>query len=155
MVVVVDEVEIVVVAEVAVAMSVLALAIGSSSDASDGSSSNSRCSTSNSSSNASLAVKFRNLAGILAHKRETTKDLKNYRPISLFVSVIYKMMMKVITTRISDTLDANQPKRTGRDPQWILSNRPYPHPYPFKEEIEDRKPLCMTFVDYEKTFDTV
>lgn len=53
----------------------------------------------------------KNTTVILMHKKGDS-DLKNYRPINL-LPIVYKLLTKVIRTRISGTRDSNQP----REPQ--------------------------------------
>lgn len=53
----------------------------------------------------------KNTTVILMHKKGDS-DLKNYRPINL-LPIVYKLLTKVIKTRISGTRDSNQP----REPQ--------------------------------------
>ena len=45
---------------------------------------------------------------ILLHKKGDQKNISNYRPISL-LNNIYKLFTKIITNRITRTLDENQP----------------------------------------------
>ena len=46
---------------------------------------------------------------ILLHKKGDQKNISNYRPISL-LNNIYKLFTKIITNRITRTLDENQPR---------------------------------------------
>ena len=46
---------------------------------------------------------------ILLYKKGDNKELGNYRPITL-LSVIYKVFSKIITNRLTQTLDENQPR---------------------------------------------
>lgn len=50
---------------------------------------------------------------------DSQKDLRNHGPISL-LSVINEVFAKVITTRISDTLDSNQ---TGKQKASAVESR--------------------------------
>ena len=50
---------------------------------------------------------------MIIFKKGNKKDLKNYRLICL-LSNIYKVLMKVLSTRLEKTLDENQPReQTG------------------------------------------
>ena len=51
---------------------------------------------------------WRSSRTVILHKKGDRDDLRNYRPISL-LSVLYKLYMKIILTRISRTLDEAQP----------------------------------------------
>lgn len=46
---------------------------------------------------------------VLLHKKGSKEEIGNYRPISL-MSNIYKVFSKVILSRITTTLDENQPR---------------------------------------------
>jgi hypothetical protein len=46
---------------------------------------------------------------ILLHKKGDTKDLKNYRPITL-MSTFYKLFTRILGNRVEQTLDENQPR---------------------------------------------
>ena len=46
---------------------------------------------------------------ILLHKKGDQKNISNYRPISL-LNNIYKLFTKIITNRITRTVDENQPR---------------------------------------------
>ncbi len=47
-----------------------------------------------------------NASIILIHKKGDIKDLKNYRPVSVLAAT-YKLFTKIITNRVSATLDSN------------------------------------------------
>ena len=92
---------------------------------------------------------------ILLHKKGAKDELNNYRPISL-ISNLYKVFSKIITRRITKTLDQNQPNeqagfRTGFST--------IDHLQAVKQIIEKSEeynlPLYLAFVDYKKAFDTV
>ena len=81
--------------------------------------------------------------------------MKIYRPISL-LSVIYKLFTKVVTNRISDSLDAHQPReQAGFRSGYSTTDHIHALNQIIERTNEYRKPLCMAFIDYEKAFDSV
>ena len=92
---------------------------------------------------------------ILLYKKGEKEDLKNYRPICL-LSQVYKVFTKIITKRITSTLDEQQPReqagfRRGfstRDHLFCLTQV-------LERSREYKLPLCAVFVDFEKAFDSV
>ena len=51
---------------------------------------------------------WQNVVMVLLHKKGNTKDIKNYRPISL-LDIIYKVFSHIILQWILQTLDFHQP----------------------------------------------
>ncbi|KAK6755599.1 hypothetical protein RB195_014147 [Necator americanus] len=92
---------------------------------------------------------------VLIHKKGDREDLRNYRPICL-LSVLYKVFTKIILTRISRTLDEAQPQEQAGFRQGFSC---LDHIQTVSKVIEVcreyRLPLVLTFVDYEKAFDSV
>ncbi|KAK6758528.1 hypothetical protein RB195_016012 [Necator americanus] len=92
---------------------------------------------------------------VLIHKKGDRGDLRNYRPICL-MSVLYKVFTKIILTRISRTLDEAQPQEQVGFRQGFSC---LDHIQTVSRVIEVcreyRLPLVLTFVDYEKAFDSV
>ena len=98
---------------------------------------------------------WKNATIILLHKKGDKKDLKNYRPISL-LSVTYKLFTKVITARISDSLDSSQPREQAGFRSGFSTTDHIHTLTQIREKVNEyRKPLCMAFIDYEKAFDSV
>ncbi|EYB88154.1 hypothetical protein Y032_0252g247 [Ancylostoma ceylanicum] len=92
---------------------------------------------------------------ILLHKKGDSADLKNYRPISL-LSVLYKLLTKVINQRIENILDAEQSREQAGFRKGYST---VDHLHAMNELIERsneyQMPLFIAFIDYEKAFDTV
>ncbi|KAK6734702.1 hypothetical protein RB195_018101 [Necator americanus] len=92
---------------------------------------------------------------VLIHKRGDREDLRNYLPICM-LSVLYKVLTKIILTRISRTLDEAQPQEQAGFRQGFSC---LDHIQTVSRVIEVcreyRLPLVLTFVDYEKAFDNV
>ncbi|EYC11015.1 hypothetical protein Y032_0053g2428 [Ancylostoma ceylanicum] len=92
---------------------------------------------------------------ILLHKKGDSAELKNYRPISL-LSVFYKLLTKVITQRVENILDAEQPREQAGFRRGYSA---VDHIHAMNELIERsneyRIPLFIAFIDYEKAYDTV
>ena len=98
---------------------------------------------------------WKNAIIILLFKKGEKEDIRNYRPISL-LSVLYKILMKVLTNRLQKQLDAVQPKEQAGFRSGFST---IDHIHTIREIIERSNefelPLCMAFVDYEKAFDSV
>lgn len=96
-----------------------------------------------------------NAVVILLHKKGDQKDLANYRPISLLCSM-YKIFTKIICTRITKTLDENQPREQAGFRRGFSTTD---HLQAINQLIEKmheyNRPLCVAFIDYEKAFDSV
>ncbi|KAK6748354.1 hypothetical protein RB195_001151 [Necator americanus] len=75
---------------------------------------------------------------VLLYKKGDPQDIGNYRPICL-LSVIYKLFTRVILNRIERTLDEGEP--CDHVPKQEVSR-------------EYKMPLCLTFIDLKKAFDT-
>ena len=55
-----------------------------------------------------ISIEWTDANVILLFKKGEKEELRNYRPISL-LSALYKVFTKIITNRIMDQLDSNQP----------------------------------------------
>ncbi|EYB94618.1 hypothetical protein Y032_0169g215 [Ancylostoma ceylanicum] len=92
---------------------------------------------------------------VLIHKKGDREDLRNYRPICL-LSVLYKLFTKIILTRISRTLDEAQPQeQAGFRQGFSCMDNIQTVSRVIEVCREYRLPLVLTFVDYEKAFDSV
>jgi len=92
---------------------------------------------------------------ILIYKKGDPMNLKNYRPISL-LSNLYKLFTKILTNRITEQLEKHQ----GKDQAGFRPGRStVGHIYTLNQIIEKcneyNTPLYMTFIDFEKAFDSV
>uniref|UniRef100_A0A914XE83 Reverse transcriptase domain-containing protein n=1 Tax=Plectus sambesii TaxID=2011161 RepID=A0A914XE83_9BILA len=92
---------------------------------------------------------------ILLFKKGDPLQLKNYRQISL-LSVIYKLLTKVINNRIEHILDKSQLlEQAGFQRHFSTIN----HLHSLNELIEKTHeywlPLYMHFIDFKKAFDSV
>uniref|UniRef100_A0A7I4Y8T5 Reverse transcriptase domain-containing protein n=1 Tax=Haemonchus contortus TaxID=6289 RepID=A0A7I4Y8T5_HAECO len=98
---------------------------------------------------------WRNSRMVILHKKGNRDDLRNYRPISL-LSVLYKLFTKIILTRISRTLDEAQPvEQAGFRKGFSCLDHIQAVAMVIEVCREFRMPLVLTFVDYEKAFDSV
>ncbi len=92
---------------------------------------------------------------VLLFKKGEREDLRNYRPICL-LSVLYKLFTKIILTRISRTLDEAQPQeQAGFRKGFSCMDHIQTVSRVIEVCREYRLPLVLTFVDYEKAFDSV
>ena len=92
---------------------------------------------------------------ILLHKKGDRKDISNYRPISL-LSCVYKIFTKVLTQRITNTLDENQPHEQGGFRKGFATSDHLQVVNQVVEKTNEYKiPLAIAFVDYSKAFDSV
>ncbi|KAK6751570.1 hypothetical protein RB195_003152 [Necator americanus] len=88
-------------------------------------------------------------------KRGDPHDIGNYRPICL-LSVIYKLFTRVILNRIEKVLDEGQPCEQAGFRKGF-STIDYIHTVSKLIEVsrEYKMPLCLTFIDLKKAFDSV
>ncbi|KAK6745254.1 hypothetical protein RB195_011772 [Necator americanus] len=92
---------------------------------------------------------------VLIHKKGDREDLRNYRPICL-PSVLCIVFTKIILTRISSTLDETQfREQAGVCQRFSCLDHIQTVSRVIEVCREYRLPLVLTFVDYEKTIDTL
>ncbi|XGW25219.1 hypothetical protein V3C99_006554, partial [Haemonchus contortus] len=91
----------------------------------------------------------------LLYKKGDPDDIGNYRPICL-LSVIYELFTRVILNRIGRILDEGQPCEQAGFRRGF-STIDHIHTLTRLTEVsrEYRMPLCLTFIDLKKAFDTV
>ncbi|KAK6748781.1 hypothetical protein RB195_001421 [Necator americanus] len=92
---------------------------------------------------------------VLLYKKGDPHDIGNYRPICL-LSVIYKLFTRVVLNRIEKVLDEGQPCEQAGFRKGFST---FDHIHTVSKLIEvSRKykmPLCLTFIDLKKAFDSV
>ncbi|XGW12362.1 hypothetical protein V3C99_013233, partial [Haemonchus contortus] len=82
-------------------------------------------------------------------------DIGNYRPICL-LSVIYKLFTRVILNRIGRILDEGQPcEQAGFRRGFSTIDHIHTLTRLIEVSREYKMPLCLTFIDLKKAFDTV
>ncbi|KAK6758218.1 hypothetical protein RB195_015814 [Necator americanus] len=91
---------------------------------------------------------------VLLYKKGDPHDLGNYRPICL-LSVIYKLFTRVVLNRIEKVLDEGQPCEQAGFRNGI-STIDHIHTVSKLIEVsrEHKMPLCLTFIDLKKAFDS-
>ncbi|CAK1587053.1 unnamed protein product [Parnassius mnemosyne] len=92
---------------------------------------------------------------VLFFKKGGNALLKNYRPIS-FLSRVYVLFSRVITNRLAHRLDNFQPPEQADFRKGFST---IDHKNTLQQIVQKTKeynlPLCLTYVDYEKAFDSV
>lgn len=92
---------------------------------------------------------------ILIYKKGDPKDIGNYRPISLLPS-LYKLFSTIINKRISATLELKQPiGQAGFRKGFSTVDHMHTIGLIIEKYQEQRRPLYIAFIDYQKAFDTV
>jgi hypothetical protein len=92
---------------------------------------------------------------ILIFKKGDREEIGNYRPINL-LPAIYKLFTKILTNRLTTILDSNQPReQAGFRKHYNTIDHIQTVRQVMEKSHEYRRPLVMTFIDYEKAFDTV
>ena len=94
---------------------------------------------------------------IPSHKKGSTKDVNNYRPISL-LSTFSKIMEKLMATRLTSYLelyDIIYPNQFGFRSGFSTTHSLISITETVEKTIEERKYGCGVFIDLKKAFDTV
>ncbi|WKY09602.1 hypothetical protein Q1695_002173 [Nippostrongylus brasiliensis] len=83
------------------------------------------------------------------------QDIDNYRPICL-LSVVYKLFTRVILNRIDRTIDKGQPcEQAGFRRGFSTIDHIHTVIRLIEVSREYKTPLCLTFIDLKKAFDSV
>ncbi|KAE9413034.1 hypothetical protein Angca_009339, partial [Angiostrongylus cantonensis] len=91
---------------------------------------------------------------VLLFKKGDLHDIGNYRPICL-LSVVYKLFTRVILNRINGTLDEVQPcDQAGFRKGFSTMDHIHTLTKLIEVSRENKRPLCLTFIDLEKVFDS-
>ncbi|KHN83585.1 putative transposon TX1 [Toxocara canis] len=100
-------------------------------------------------------AKWKESKTILLHEKGDEESLHNYRPISL-LSQVYKLFMKVISNRLSFQIDEQQPReQAGFRRNFSVEDHLFTINQILEKCNENKLPLCIASVDYEKAFDSV
>ena len=99
-------------------------------------------------------AEYKVVSFIIINKKGDKQNLNNYRPITLLPN-IYKLFTKILTNRLTDTLDENQPReQAGFRSGYSTIDHLHTINQLIEKTLEYNKPLCLAFVDYEKAFDS-
>ncbi|KAK6756338.1 hypothetical protein RB195_014630 [Necator americanus] len=91
----------------------------------------------------------------LLYKKGGPQDIAKYRPVCL-LSVIYKLFTRVILNRIERALDEGQPcEQTGFRREFSTIGPIRTVSKLIEVSREYKMPLCLTFIDLNKAFDTI
>ncbi|KAK6764893.1 hypothetical protein RB195_025000 [Necator americanus] len=92
---------------------------------------------------------------VLLYKKGDPHDIGNYRPICL-LSVIYKLFTRVILNRIEKVLEEGQPcEQAGFRKGFSTIDHIHTVSKLIEVSREYKMPLCLTFIDLKKAFDSV
>ncbi|KAE9412974.1 hypothetical protein Angca_007088 [Angiostrongylus cantonensis] len=95
-----------------------------------------------------------NKAAVLLFKKGDPHDICNYPQICL-LTVIYKLFTRVILNRIDRTLDEGQPcEQAGFRKGFSTMDQIHTMTRLTEVSREYKRPLCVTFIDLEKAFES-
>ena len=98
---------------------------------------------------------WRNADVVVIYKKGCSKNIKNYRPISL-LSHLYKVFTRVLQRRIKQTLEWNQPReQAGFRKGYSTIDHLHSINQLIEKYTEYNKTLYLLMIDYEKAFDSV
>ncbi|KAE9415007.1 hypothetical protein Angca_009898, partial [Angiostrongylus cantonensis] len=91
---------------------------------------------------------------VLLFMKGDLHDIGNYRPVWLLFFV-YKLFARVILNRIDRTLDEGEPcEQAGFQKGFSTMDHIYTITRLIEVSREYKRPLCLTFIDLEKAFDS-
>ncbi|KAK6743543.1 hypothetical protein RB195_010674 [Necator americanus] len=92
---------------------------------------------------------------VFLYKKGDSHDIGNYRPICL-LSVIYRLFTRVILNKIEKVLDEGQPcEQAGFRKGFSTIDHIHTVSKLIEVSREYKTPLCLTFIDLKKAFDSV
>ncbi|KAE9415931.1 hypothetical protein Angca_004400, partial [Angiostrongylus cantonensis] len=92
---------------------------------------------------------------VLLFKKGDLCDFSNYRTICL-LSIVYKLFSRVILNRFDRTLDEGQPcEQAGFRKGFSTMDHIHTLTRLIEVSREYKRPLCLTFIDLEKAFDSI
>ena len=121
-----------------------------------------------------IPIEWKEAKMIILHKKGDVRDIRNYRPISLF-SHIYKLFTRILQTnkqtQQNKTKTKTKKKNKKKKEKVLDENQPrvqagfrkgysaVDHLQAIKQLIEKynefKRPLCIGYIDYEKAFDSI
>ena len=92
---------------------------------------------------------------MLLHKKAKRENLKNYRSINI-LSVIYRLLTKIVARRLETILDSAQPKeQVGFRSRYSTMDNIQVLQQVIEQCNGYEIPLCVAFVDFDKAFDCI
>ncbi|EPB72494.1 reverse transcriptase [Ancylostoma ceylanicum] len=92
---------------------------------------------------------------VLLYKKGDPQDIGSYRPICP-LSVVHKLLLRVIPNRTERTLDEGQPcEQAGFRKEFSTIDHIHTVTSLIEVSREYKMPLCLTFIDLKKSFDAV
>ncbi|KAE9416687.1 hypothetical protein Angca_009940, partial [Angiostrongylus cantonensis] len=101
-----------------------------------------------------VSTQWKTSRTVLLFKKGDLHDIGNYRPICL-LSVVYKLFTRVVLNRIDRTLDEGQPcEQAGFRKEFSTMDHIHTLTRLIEVSREYKRPLCLTFIDLEKAFNS-
>ncbi|KAE9413031.1 hypothetical protein Angca_003806, partial [Angiostrongylus cantonensis] len=102
-----------------------------------------------------VSTQWKTSKTLLLFKKGDLHDVGNYCPICL-LSVVYRLFTRVILNRIDRTLNEGQPcEQAGFRKGFSTMDHIHALTGLIEVLLEYKRPLCFTFVDLEKAFDSI